>query len=244
MLSALSAPFLPTLHGWEDGEETVLVLEDLSATVWPPPYPSDTAPLFEVLAAAAALPPPPSLRPLTGRGRAWSEVALDPEPFLRLGLCSREWFDRAAQLLAEAERRADLSGNRLVHFDVWSGNVCFSGRGPILVDWAEARRGNADVDVAFAVLSVLAEGGRLPSAVGLTDEAAWATYLAGDLALRAPQPLPDWAEPGSTLQDDLRGDLVHALRWAAAALELPPPDVSSATTGTTDSDEVVPDRPQ
>ena len=113
-----------------------------------------------------------------------------------------------------------------MHYDVWSGNVCFTERGAVIVDWALARRGNPSLDVAFALLSVLTGGGTRPAAVELDDEPAWAAYLSGSFAARAPLPLPDWGEPGSTLQEDLRGDLVHALRWVAEALELPAPDRS------------------
>ena len=117
-----------------------------------------------------------------------------------------------------------MSGTGLVHYDGWSGNVCFTERGAVLVDWALARRGNPSLDVAFALLSLLAEGGARPAAVELDDEPAWAAYISGSFAARAPLPLPDWAEPGSTLQEDLRGDLVHALRWVAETLDLPAPD--------------------
>ena len=36
-------------------------------------------------------------------------------------------------------------------------------------------------------------------------------------------PPPDWTPPDSTLREDMIGDLAHALRWAAEALELPLP---------------------
>jgi hypothetical protein len=59
-------------------------------------------------------------------------------------------------------------------------------------------------------------------AVEFPGEAAFAAALAGHFALEAPAPLPAWAAPGSTLREDMTGDLAHALRWAAELLELPP----------------------
>src|SRR5439155_7681126 len=37
-LYELGADFMPRLLGWRDGEVPVLVLEDLSACAWPPPW--------------------------------------------------------------------------------------------------------------------------------------------------------------------------------------------------------------
>jgi hypothetical protein len=94
----------------------------------------------------------------------------------------------------------------------------------VFVDWGTAARGNHELDVAFAVLSVLAEGGRLPAGRALlADEGAWAARLAGHNAVEAPAPLPHWADPSSTLRQDQLGDLRVALAWAAQALGLEPP---------------------
>jgi phosphotransferase family enzyme len=192
LLEELEAPFMPALHGWSPGgEEAVLVLEDLSAAIWPPPYPDDTMPLFDALTGAAALSAPDWLRPIAPHDEeSWKAVVADPEPFLELGLCSRAWLERAAPELLAAEQHAEFEGAGLVHFDVWSGNVCFTERGAVLVDWALARRGNPSLDVAFALLSVRAEGGMRPAAMELDDEPAWAAYLSGSFAARAPLPLP------------------------------------------------------
>ena len=78
------------------------------------------------------------------------------------------------------------------------------------------------LDRAFAVLSVLAEGGRRPW-IEFPQEASFAALVSGIGAFEAPLPLPDWAEPGSTLRQDQAADLRHSLAWAAEALGLPPP---------------------
>ncbi len=124
--------------------------------------------------------------------------------------------------LIGAERDAVDVGDDLVHNDVYSGNVAFVGERAVLVDWGVAAKGSRWVDVAFAVLSVRVEGGKLPP-VDLPSEGAYAASIAGHFALEAPKPPPEWTSPGSTLREDMIGDLAHALRWAAEALELPLP---------------------
>ena len=124
--------------------------------------------------------------------------------------------------LIAAERDVVDVGDDLVHNDVYSGNVAFVADRAVLVDWGAAVKGSRWVDVAFAVLSVRVEGGELPR-VDLPNEGAYAASIAGHFALEAPQPPPDWTPPDSTLREDMVGDLAHALRWAAEALELPLP---------------------
>lgn len=222
-----TAPFAARLLEWRDADPATLVTEDLSAARWPPPYPDDTGPLFEALGQLAALDPPAGLTPLeewdpdpTPR---WTMVAGDSTPFLRLGVCSSAWLERNISALITAESRIDLRGDRLVHNDIYSGNVCFVAERAVLIDWGAAARGNPELDVAFAVLSVMAEGGRLPERELLRDEGAWAARLAGHNAAEAAAPLPQWADPSSTLRQDQLADLRVALPWAARALGLEPP---------------------
>ncbi len=137
-------------------------------------------------------------------------------------MCSRAWLERSLDRLVAAERRADFEGEELVHNDVYSGNVCFRGEGAVLVDWGAAVRGSRWIDVAFALLSVRAERG-VPPVLDFPGEPYFAAALSGHLAAEAPAPAPEWAVPGSTLREDMRADLAHALRWAVEQLELPPP---------------------
>ena len=58
-------------------------------------------------------------------------------------------------------------------------------------------------------------------AVASPEIPSLAVAFAGHFALEAPAPLPDWAEEGSTLREDMAGDLAHALRWAVELLGLP-----------------------
>ncbi|CAN5621047.1 hypothetical protein BH23CHL7_BH23CHL7_16540 [soil metagenome] len=222
-----TAPFAARLLEWRDGDPATLVTENLSAAHWPPPYPHDTGPLFEALDQLAVVDPPAGLTPLeewaSDPTPRWTMVAGDPAPFLRLGVCSPAWLERNISALITAESRIDLRGDRLVHNDIYSGNVCFVAERAVLIDWGAAARGNPELDVAFAVLSVMAEGGRLPERELLRDEGAWAARLAGHNAVEAAAPLPGWADPSSTLRQDQLADIRVALPWAARALGLEPP---------------------
>ncbi len=215
-------PFLPAFRGFaDDGDRAALAVEAILDGYWPPPYRDDVHTLFAALDEVAATPPPPSLpsvQPWTSR---WREVGADTGPLLSLGVCTTEWLDAALDVLIEAELASEWTGDALVHNDVYSGNVCFRDGRAVLVDWGVASIGSRWSDVAFAVLSVRSEGGP-PPAVTLPDAGSFAAALAGHFAVEAPKPLPAWAEPGSTLREDMTQDLRAALAWAAEALELSP----------------------
>ena len=218
----VSGGFLPALMGFADnGDRAVLALECLSDVCWPPPYPDDVSPLFAALEQTSASTPPSELPAHGKRHAKWERVAADPEPFLGLGVCSPDWLEQSLDELTAAENRADLEGDVLVHNDVYSGNVCFRGDDAVLIDWGCAVRGSRWIDVAFALLSVRVEGG-VPPPLDFPDEPFFAAALSGHFAVEAPAAAPDWALPGSTLREDMKADLVHALRWAAEELELPP----------------------
>jgi len=215
-------PFLPAFVGFADsGEQALLAIEYLENALWPPPYPDDVTPLFDALEAVGATEPPVEL-PAHGRWAArWKRVAADPERFLGLGLCPRSWLESSLETLIAAEEGAEFSGSALVHNDVYSENVGFTGRGAVLVDWGASVRGSPWIDVAFALLSLRVEDA-VPPQVDFPDEAAFAAALAGHFAVEAAAPLPDWAAQGSTLREDMRGDLGYALAWCVETLGLPP----------------------
>ena len=215
--------FLPGYRGFADGgARAVLAIDLLVDAHWPPPYPEDVAPLFAALEEVAAAPAPAALPSWKHQPSRWERIAGDVSPLIGLGLCSEAWLERALPTLIAAERDVVDVGDDLVHNDVYSGNVAFVADRAVLVDWGAAVKGSRWVDVAFAVLSVRVEGGELPR-VDLPNEGAYAASIAGHFALEAPQPPPEWTPPDSTLREDMIGDLAHALRWAAEALELPLP---------------------
>jgi aminoglycoside phosphotransferase (APT) family kinase protein len=220
VLEALGdAAFIPRVHGFErEGEFAVLVLEDLGAGRWPPPYEDRGEALFTALDALAATPPPaflprqPESRP---QGTYWSRLDADPGRS-ELG---RAWLERALPVLHEAESRAVLHGAEFVHGDLWEGNTCYMPRGVVLVDWADALVGDARVDRAWGVVSVRATRVK-PVPVDVADTPAYAALLAGANAWSVAHP-PE--VPGVGLLHEVhRRQLAAALAWAGELLELPP----------------------
>jgi aminoglycoside phosphotransferase (APT) family kinase protein len=221
VLESVQAPFTPAYHGaYDKGSCTLIVIEDLSAASWPPPWSSDR--IDAVLAALEALHatrPPEGLPTLDGaleRVIGWPAVAADREPLLSTGLCSRSWLDEALPHLRAAATNADLSGTDLLHLDVRSDNLCFSGDRVVLVDWNLACVGNGRFDIAFWLPSLRLEGGPHPSEV-LPNAGGLAAAVAGFFAARAGLPPPAGAPTVRTFQ---RAQAEVALHWAAGELGL------------------------
>lgn len=221
--SRITGDFLPALLGWEDGDAPMLLLEDLSAAFWPPPWSSERVEqVLTTLALVAATPPPsglPALSASRDRLASWAQVVEEPAPFLALGLCSPAWLEAALPSLLAAESAARLEGDDLLHFDVRSDNLCFAGDRAVLVDWNLACRGNAALDVAGWLPSLAAEGGPDPLAM-MPDEPELAALMSGYFAARAGLPPPTGAPRVRAVQ---LSQLKTALPWAAASLGLPLP---------------------
>ncbi len=228
--SRLEAPFLPRLLGWDDdGETPLLVLEDLSAAVWPPPWTGErVSAVLEMLDALhstqlAGLPALATVESDLSEG--WRVVANDPAPFLSLGLCTPAWLEATFAALIAATETARLDGSDFVHFDVRSDNVCFADGRVVLVDWNFACRGNGEVDLAAWAPSLHAEGGPPPEAI-LPDAPKWAAVVSGFFAARAGLVrIPDAPRVRSAQLEQLN----TALPWAVRALGLPPLDGPAAT---------------
>lgn len=222
--AALEAPFLPRLLGWADDERPILVLEDLSAAFWPPPWTdARVVSALRMLGDLAATPPPPWVPPVERSGfveRGWRSVREDPEPLLATGIVDRRWLDAALPVLLEAAEACRLHGDELLHLDVRSDNMCFRADGSaVLVDWNMAVVGNARVDRAFWAPSVSAEGGPSPEVI-LPDAAPEAAFVCGFFAARAGQPPIRDAPAVRPLQ---AVQLRQALPWACRELGLPLP---------------------
>jgi hypothetical protein len=228
MYTRLEGSWVPRLLGWDDGDEPLLVLEDLSECAWPPPWTATRVKSVRVaLGEIAGHPPPPGLPRLVDSDVAvggWPEVAREPAPFLGLNLCSARWLSFALKPLLEAADPHLLDGDALCHNDVRSDNLCFRPGGGdepvVLVDWNHAAVGNAGFDLAFWLPSLRAEGGPPPQEVADIDPGMVA-LVAGFFASRAGLPIIPVAPRVREIQ---RVQLEIALPWAAAALGLPAPD--------------------
>jgi aminoglycoside phosphotransferase (APT) family kinase protein len=224
MYSELRAPFMADLLGWADEDDLpMLVLEDLSGCAWPPPWSDDRlGSALAMLEQVAATSPPTWLTPSAESAwiaDGWARVADDPAPLLSTGIVSAAWLDQALPVLLDVARPEVIAGDRLCHFDVRSDNMCFRADGSaVLVDWNLAEIGNARLDIAFWLPSLLLEGGPAPESV-LPDAAPEAAVVAGFFASRCGLPrIPD----APTVRDFQKRQLWAALPWACRVLSLPP----------------------
>ena len=211
---------LPEFLGWDGGgSNPVLLLEDLSAAYWPPPWRPGDADLVLLALARVHATPPPDWVPAQDRERlrGWPVVAEDPQPLLSLGLCSEVWLNKALPDLIAVEGAAQIDGDALVHIDVRSDNLCFSGDRVVLVDWNLVARANPLLDVAAWLPSLHSEGGPLPEDI-LPDEPELAALISGFFASRAGLPNIETAPRVRGVQLD---QLRSALPWAVRSLRLP-----------------------
>lgn len=224
LYESVHGSFMPVYFGTYDADDTtLLVIEDLSESAWPPPWSDDR--IAAVLAALDELheaKPPAGLRTLASMREqvvGWGIVAEDPAPLLGTGLCSRAWLEAALPQFVRAGETAELAGEDLLHFDVRSDNLCFVDGRAVLVDWNLACVGNGRFDLAFWLPSLELEGGPEPWEV-LPDAGGLAAAVAGFFASRAGLPPPAGAP---TVREFQRAQASVALPWAARELGLPPP---------------------
>jgi len=224
VLEVLSGVFVPEVLALDADDPPLLVLEDLRAAHWPPPWDAPKIDAVrEALAALAATPPPEVVPPIAIHHdrlvSGWAEIESDPGPFLSLGVCSRAWLERALPALREASETAPIDGDSLLHLDVRSDNLCIAERGAVLVDWNHACVGNPDLDVAAWLPSLRLERGPEPQAI-LPGAAGFAALLAGFFGSRAGLPAPPTAPHVRPFQ---LAQLRVSLPWAARELDLPSP---------------------
>jgi hypothetical protein len=218
VFECVDGPFMPLLLGFEDGDQPLLILEDMLPDArWPPPWhPGDVDVVLAALREIAAAPLKGELPRLTKDGTdGWHDVARDPELFLELGIVSAEWLERSLPALLEASDSTPLDGDSLVHCDVRSDNLCLRSGHAVLLDWNHARIGNPAFDVAFWLPSLVLEGGPGPESF---DVDAFAVFVAGFFAAQAGLPAPAGAPRVRGFQ---RAQLEVALPWACRALGLP-----------------------
>lgn len=216
--------FLPRLLGWEDGPRPLLLLEDLSAAHWPPPWSAAQVERTRLALRDLHSRPAPAGGPELGAEGgdfvAWERFGADPAPFLSLGLCSRRWLEAALPSLIAAERAVRLGGDHLVHGDLYSDNLCIAERGAPIIDWGNARRGDGRFDLATFLIGARAESAPVPQPL-VPDAPEFAAMLTGLIAYSAMHPPPTGSEIRSLRRRDLRRG---ALPWAVHALDPPSPD--------------------
>jgi len=209
----------PELVGWVDGELPMLVLEDLSEAVWPPPWNSMQVDAVRLALSEVASVDPPEDLPIFVDGEqaheGWNFVLAGPGDFLDLGLCDARWLDRFGHVLQAASRAAPLAGNSLLHHDVRSDNLCIHRDAALLFDWNLACIGNPQFDIAFWVPSLAAESGLPPEELMPNCPPQLAAYIAGFFASHAGQPVIPHAPLVRQAQFQ---QLQIALPWAARLL--------------------------
>lgn len=217
----ISGSFVPEFIGWEDEEtEPVLLIADLSAHFWPPPWNEDR--VQQVLEQIHAMHQTPAdLEPFAAvhpeKRDGWKTVAENPEPFLSLGLVDADWLDSALPALIEAESRCRTEGESLCHWDIRSDNLCFTEDRAIFIDWNHACLSNPKLDLGFWLPSLTFESGILPEQI-LPDAPEVAAWVSGFFAARAGLPVIPHAPRVRLVQQQ---QLETALPWAIRALELP-----------------------
>jgi hypothetical protein len=218
VFECVDGAFMPLFLGFEDGDQPLLILEDMLPDArWPPPWhEGDVDAVLAALREVAAAPLKGELPRLAADAIAsWHDVAREPEPFLALDIASAEWLDRSLPALLEASDRTPLEGESLVHGDVRSDNLCLRSGHAVLLDWNHARIGNPAFDVAFWLPSLVLEGGPDPDGFGVDEFAA---FVAGFFAAHAGLPAPPGAPRVRGFQ---RAQLEVALPWACRVLGLP-----------------------
>ena len=227
----IDGPFVPRLLA-ADPAVPVLVIEDLSAATWPPPWTpallAGLENLFAQLAATVADTRIPTLvERLRGWG-AWERVAVDPSPLLASGAVEGAWLDKHLGVLLHVQALASADGDRLLHLDVRSDNLCFLDGGALLVDWNHAVRGDPRWDRLLMLQTIELEGGPRAEVQAPHADPAIVAWLAGFFAARVGLPAPEGAPRVRGFQ---RAQLDVVLPWACRLLHIPPPTARSVGDG-------------
>jgi hypothetical protein len=234
VLSTTVTELMPSIVAWIEPRDTwpVLITEDLSHAYWPASHAGvtwrdgDFDLLFAGIEELSSLPANPALRALVNRRTpVWSAIAAKPESFLQLGLCSDRWFGNAIDVLADAERNTDLTGDIFIHGDIRSDNTCVLGSQVKFVDWSHAARGSSTYNLAQVLPTLHLEGGPVPYDI-MPNGGGHAALMGADMIRRLgmDQGMPGW------LKDVFKRIIAIELEWAASCLALPKPDGTLATS--------------
>jgi hypothetical protein len=228
VLSSIREKFMPYVVDWLDkpGTRPVLITQDLSHAYWPASHAGvvwrdgDFDLLFKGIKKLSSFGAPPLLPTFQNRSTSlWAEIADNAEGFLNLKLCSERWFRDSIDALIEAEKKTDKTGDRLVHGDIRSDNICFVDSQILFVDWSHAGRGNRFHDLGRLLPSLHLEGGPVPYQV-MPDGGGEAAFGSSELIRRilAETSMPEW------LNKVFKKLISIELEWAASCLRLEKPD--------------------
>jgi len=222
LYARLALTCMPAVLGWEDHpKRPILLLEDLSSWTWPPPWTrmgvaAALRAIEEIHAARAGLDPYGVKHGDAGADGWWASLERDPEPFLGLGVVTREWWRRAGPVLREAASHVSPEGECVCHFDLRSDNLCLWEGRAMVVDWSHGCLGNRRVDLGLFLPGVAAEGGPSPGEL-LPNAPEVAAWVAGFFAHYASKP----PVPGAPrVREMQRVHLAAALAWASDELGL------------------------
>lgn len=127
LYGSLEASFLPAVMAADTTDPPLVVLEDLSGAVWPPPWTADR--VDRVLAALEDMHGRSIEVPGYGKvvgDSGWHEVADDPAQLLGLGVVSESWLRRCLPALLAAQDSVETEGTSLCH------------RAPVMALWLQA----------------------------------------------------------------------------------------------------------
>jgi hypothetical protein len=164
---------------------------------------------------------PDVLRPASS---GWSRVAARPRALAASGLAPLSWIERNIGTLIDAESRARLDGDALVHLDVRSDNICFAADGPKLIDWSAARLGHPFLDQHYWATTLHRETGNRPDWLLGDGAAEHLTVVAGYYA----GAIYDPAHLGVRSVFDTTRELAlrWLLPWVCDLVGIDPPDQS------------------
>jgi hypothetical protein len=219
--NSLSGDFMPRLVASEDHDaEPILIIEDLSAQHWPPPWDERQIELAwsqinKLHNTRASIETYAQIHGTSNDN--WQAVAADPQPFLALKIADARWLEASLPILLQYEESCSTAGESLTHWDLRSDNICLTRQRAMFIDWNGACLSNPRLDLGFWLPSLQYESGTLPEKIlpAAPEVAAW---VSGFFAARAGLPLISDAPRVRMVQ---RQQLETALPWAARALDLP-----------------------
>ena len=227
ILSSLNIDFIPKIIKWIETPSNypILIMEDLSEAYWPAnkngvKWRKKHIPiLIEKIKEISNINSIPVLPHLKNKNYSvWESIAVNPENFLKLKCCSKNWLQENIEYLIRAEKSSDITGENFIHGDIRSDNICFLGSEPKFVDWSNSCIGNKNFDLINFLPTLYLEGGPNPYE-NLSDAGNEVISLCGSHIERLKNKnLPYW------LKNVFRKLIIIELEWSAKSIGIDKPD--------------------